>query len=157
MRKTILIVVLVATLVACNNSRNQKVPAETETTEQKTEAISYSTQLYEKEWRLSELNGKAIVLDTTFQKYPHLIFQEENRISGNLGCNGFGANIELKADNKIKISDITSTEMACPNLEVEQGFLDALNNAKSYAVQNNVLTLSNNKNEITAKLEVKTK
>ena len=44
--------------------------------------------------------------------------------------------------------------MACPNLEIENGLLDALNNAKSYAAHNNVLTLRNDKKEITAKLEV---
>ena len=35
--------------------------------------------------------------------------------------------------------------MACPNLEIENGFLDALNNAKNYATHNNILTLSNDK------------
>lgn len=47
--------------------------------------------------------------------------------------------------------------MACQNLEIENGFLDALNNAKSYEAHNNVLTLSNDKKEITAKLEVAAK
>lgn len=46
------------------------------------------------------------------QKYPQLIFQKENRILGNLGCNGFGGNVEFKASNAIKIANITPTEMA---------------------------------------------
>lgn len=154
MRKAIFIIALTATVAACNNNKNQKVSAETKTTEQNKETVLSTSELYEKEWKLSELNGKAVVLDTTFQKYPHLIFQNENRLSGNLGCNGFGGNIEFEVGNTIKISDIIATQMACPNLEVEQDFLDVLNNAKSYTVENNVLTLSNNKKEITAKLEV---
>lgn len=153
MKKAIFIIALVATVAACNNNKNQKVSVEIEATEPKAETLS-SSELYEKEWKLSELNGKAVVLDTTFQKYPHLIFQKENRILGNLGCNGFGGNIEFEAGNAIKISDVTATQMACPNLEVEQGFFDALNNAKSYTVENNVLTLSNDKKESIAKLEV---
>lgn len=110
--------------------------------------------MYEKEWRLLELNEKAITLDSTFQQYPRLIFHKENTISGSLGCNRFGGKIEFETINTIKISDITATQMACPNLEVEQGFLDALNNAKSYAVENNVLMLSNKKKGVIAKLEV---
>lgn len=125
-----------------------------ETAKQAADAISSSSELYEKEWKLSELNGTAIVLDSTFQQYPHLIFHKENTISGSLGCNRFGGRIEFEAGNTVKISEITATQMAYPNLEVEQGFLDALNNAKSYAVENNVLTLSNDKKESIAKLEV---
>ncbi len=157
MRKAIFIIALAAIVAACNNNKNQKDPAETETTEQNTETVLSSSGLYGKEWKLSELNGKPLVLDTTFQKYPHLVFQKENHLSGNLGCNGFGGNIEFEPGNTIKISHITATQMACPNLEIEQGFLDVLINAKSYAVENNVLKLSNGKKEITAKLEVAAK
>jgi len=159
MKKTIFIIALAAAIAACNNSNNndQKAPAESEATKQVAGTASSSSELYEKEWKLLELNGKAVVLDSTFPKYPHLTFQKENRISGNLGCNGFGGNIAFEAGNSIKISGITSTQMACPNLGVEQSFLDALNNAKSYTVENNILTFSNDKKAITAKLEATAK
>lgn len=154
MKKVIFIIAWAATVAACHNTGNQKTTSESETPEQSAEILSSPSELYEKEWKLSELNGRAIVLDSTFQRYPHLVFGKENTLSGNLGCNGFGGKIEFEADNTIKISDLAATQLACANLEVEQGFLDALKNAQSYTVQNNVLTLSNDKNEITAKLEV---
>jgi len=64
MRKAIFIIALATTIAACNNNKNQKVSAETKTTEQNTETVLSSSELYEKEWKLSELNGKAVVLDT---------------------------------------------------------------------------------------------
>ena len=155
MRKTIFIIVLAATVMACNKNSKQNAPdvKEAEMQNAAPASSSSSSELYQKEWKLSELNGKPIVLDTTFRKYPHLIFQKDNHISGSLGCNGFGGNIKIEADNAITISDIVATEMACPNLKVEQVFLDVLNNAKSYSLENNVLLLSNSKKQITAKLE----
>lgn len=157
MRKTIFIIALAATMVACNNNSKLNAPAVKEAEMQKVAPPSSSSELYQKEWKLSELNGKPIVLDSTFQKYPHLIFQKENHISGSLGCNGFGGNIKFEADNAITISDIIATQMACPNLEVEQVFLDVLNNAKSYSLENNELLLGNSKKQITAKLEAAAK
>lgn len=137
--------------VACNSSNNN-TSSEYSTTN-KVEQKTDTAKLYSKEWKLIELKGKPIVLDTTFSKYPHLIFEKEYRVSGNMGCNGFGGNVELKDTNGITFSHIIATEMACPNLKVEQDFLDVMNNAESYIVENNVLTLSNDKQEITAKLE----
>lgn len=156
MRKSIFTIALIATIVACNNGANQKADVNNETTSEKTETPSSSSELYGKEWKLLELNGQTVKLDTVFPKYPHLIF-EKKRISGNLGCNGFGGNVKFEAGNAIQISDIVSTEMACGNLEVEQGFLEVLNKAKGYTLENNVLTLNNEKKEITAKLEVNAK
>lgn len=153
MRKAIIIIALAAASTACNNDNYQKNTAETEATELRTATVPSTSELYGKEWKLTELNGKAVVPDTTFPQYPHLIFQEKERISGNLGCNGFGGNIKFEKGNAITITELTSTEMACPNLEVEQEFFEVLNNAKSYTVQNDVLTLSNDKKEVTAELK----
>lgn len=157
MRKAIFIIALAVIAAACNNTANQRTSGENEATGNKTETGPSYSELYEKEWKLSELNGKAIVLDSTFQQYPHLVFHKENTVSGSLGCNRFGGEITFEAGNMIKISKIVATQMACPNLQVEQGFLDALNNAKSYKLENNVLTLSNDKKEVTAKLEASAK
>ncbi len=153
MKKSTLIIVLAAATIACNNNEKQNNTQENTAIEQKTETASSSPDLFGKDWKLLELNGKAIVLDTTFPRQPHIIFETKNRVSGNLGCNGFGANLELKQNNEIKVSEIVATEMACPNLEIEQSFLVVLQNATHFLLENNTLTLTNDKKETTARLQ----
>lgn len=152
MKKSIFIIALAIGAIACNNSSKEDNNSGNTVTEQK--ASSSAPDLYGKEWVLLELNGKAVSLDTSFPQKPRLVFEKDNRVSGNLGCNSFGGNLELQSDNGIKISEISATQMACPNLEVEQMFLDALQKAKSFAVESNTLILSNDKKEAIAKLQV---
>jgi len=155
MKRGIFIIALALGAIACNDNSKQDNNSETVVVGEKAEIHPSTPELYGKEWILLELNGKAVLLDTTFPKQPYLIFQQENRVSGNLGCNSFGGNIEVQSNNRIKISEIASTQMACPNLEVEQTFLETLQNAKSFAVEGNTLMLSNDKKETTAKLRAK--
>ncbi|SFH06124.1 META domain-containing protein [Pedobacter insulae] len=154
MRKILFIVTLAVFTAACNTnkSKTSSDASATDTVEQKTETTPEVADLYGKEWKLIELNGKPVVLDSTFSKKPLLIFDKENRVSGNMGCNSFGGNVELKGTDGITFSHITATQMACPNLKVEQGFLDVMNNAKSFTTESNTLSLKNEKGEITAKL-----
>lgn len=153
MKKSIFIIALAAGAMACNNNGKENNNPENRVAEQKAEAPSLASDLSGKEWILIELNGKPVSLDTSFPQKPYLTFEKDNRISGNLGCNSFGGNLELQPGNGIKISEISATRMACPNLEVEQGFLDALQKAKSFVVENNTLTLSNDKKEPIARLQ----
>lgn len=156
MRKILFIITLAALTVACNNNKSNTSSdaSATDTVEQKTDTTPVVADLYGEEWNLIELNGKPVVLDSTFSKKPHLIFDKENRVSGNMGCNGFGGNMELKGTDGITFSHITATQMACPNLKVEQGFLDVLNNTKKYTIESSTLSLRNEKGEITAKLTI---
>lgn len=152
MKKYIFIVALATTVMACNNNK-QNEEADNVATEQSVDNQSASLDIYEKEWRLTELGGEVIVLDSMFNKKPHIIFQEDNRVSGNLGCNNFGGNVEMFDDNGVRFTGVGATQMACPNLGVEQGFLEALNNARSLHAEGDALTLSNDKDVVTARFE----
>jgi heat shock protein HslJ len=154
MRKSIFIISLVVAMAACTSGNKQSGDACNPTTEQKSKTASSADDLLGKKWDLSELNGSPLTLDAMFPGKPYLVFEERNRIAGNLGCNGFGGNLEFKGNNEIKISEIVATKMACPNLKVEQAFLEALNTTKSFHVENNTLMLSNENQEVIAKLEV---
>jgi len=153
MKTGFFVIALAFAVAACNNSDEQNNASGNPATDQAPGAPVSTSNLYGKEWKLQELNGKAVVLDTTFPRQPYLSFGKDNRISGNLGCNNFRGNLELLPDNKIKLSEIAATQMACPNLEVEQAFLETLQNAKTFVEEGNTLTLSNDKNEVTAKLQ----
>lgn len=147
----LLVVALSVIAIACvdkkteENSENLKVES--------TEVTGDPKGLLNKEWQLKELNGTQVVLDTAFAKYPYLKFTDLKIVSGNLGCNGFGAKVEFTGSNGIKLSEITSTEMACGNLETEAQLNKALQSTTNYIVSENTLYLNNNENTTVATLE----
>jgi len=152
MKKILLISALSVIATACadkkteENSENIKVET--------TEVTSDPKEMFGKEWQLKELNGVQIVLDTTFAKYPYIKFEDLKTATGNLGCNGFGAKVEFTGNNSIKVSEVTSTEMACGNLETETQFSKALQSTTNYVVSENTLYLNNSENTTVATLEV---
>ena len=84
-------------------------------------------EILEKYWKLVELNGKDVVADSTFIKGPHIIFKEgNNRITGNGGCNSITGQYKIESLNRITLSKMISTRMACPQMELESEFLEAL-------------------------------
>lgn len=148
------IIALAVVATACNNPQNQQ-NTEDPATMQSAETIEQTTDLFGKEWKLTALNGETIVLDSTFNAESHLTFdQENNRVAGNGGCNSFGGNLELKGNDDLEISDVIATQMACPNLDIEQRFFEALRNAKHYHINGNTLTLYNDNHEGVATLQL---
>ncbi|GAB3429260.1 META domain-containing protein [Niabella aquatica] len=151
MKKSILIIAL-AVAAACNNGTTKSTPEQTEATQPHA-----ATDLYDKEWTLADLNGKTITVDTTFPKRPHLIFEKDsNRAVGNGGCNGFSASFELKENDGIALSHAAATQMACPNMDIEQQFFEILTKVKSYQIDGNSLTLYSEGKEALARLETVT-
>jgi len=107
--------------------------------------------IMEKNWKLIELNGHAIEKDTT-SKEPRVIFKNKDyRVNGNGGCNNFFGNYKLEGAEKITISKIGSTRMACPNLKTEQEFLEAMQTAKTYEVTSGMLILKGADEKVLAK------
>ncbi len=64
----------------------------------------------------------------------------QNVINGNTSCNRFFAKIAIK-NNKIEISDLSSTEMLCKDIDVEYAFLEALKSVSSYTLEEEKLQL----------------
>ena len=94
MKTTIYIATLLFAIAGCNNTQK--------TSEQNEES---AVALYDTNWKLAELEGKPVVLDSTFNKDPYVIFTEkEHKVQGHAGCNGFGGLLEVEGEEKIKIS-----------------------------------------------------
>ena len=79
-------------------------------------------------WQLSDIGDKAIdnnIITT-------LVFGDDNKISGNGGCNNYFGTYDLYS-NGITISDIGSTRKMCSEeiMEQEMTYLDILGKAKS--------------------------
>lgn len=151
MKKILIIAVLTVVTAACADKKtsetSEKLSVET------AEVTADPKDLLTKEWRLKELNGSQIKLDTTFDKYPYLKFNDIKSASGNLGCNGFGAKVEFIGSSGLKLSEITSTEMACGNMDTELKFAEALQNTTNYVVSENTLYLNSSENTTIATLE----
>ncbi|RZF61333.1 META domain-containing protein [Sphingobacterium corticibacterium] len=156
MKKLFYSIALACVIVGCNNANNKNTEENKENQQMENPSPSPTStsvnDLYGKNWRLTELNGSPITLDTTFPQKPHLVFHEDSKVSGNGGCNSMGGQVEFKENNGITISDITATQMACPNLDIETRFIEVLKDAQQYNVNGDILTFSKGDNEVLATL-----
>ena len=69
-------------------------------------------------------------------------FDSEGRMSGNVGCNGFGGNYTVK-DDTITFGPVMSTMMFCDAVaEQESGTLAVLQEVTSFELDGNMLTIT---------------
>lgn len=93
-------------------------------------------------WELSFIAGQDIALEKLFpNKKPVISFNIPNtQASGNGGCNGFGSKVKVEG-NKITISNILSTMMACDG-NGEPIFFNTLEKVTNYSIgSDNSLTM----------------
>lgn len=90
------------------------------------------------EWSVVELNGKK--LDQADSKQLIVIDVARKHLSGNAGCNRMNGNIEYTDAQKniIKFPQVATTRMACPDMQAEQEFLEALNKVVRFQAEGNV-------------------
>jgi heat shock protein HslJ len=95
-------------------------------------------------WLLSDIGYKTLNNDIK----TTLVFGDEDKISGNAGCNNYFGSYELYP-NGIKISNIGSTRKMCSEdvMEQEMTYLDILQKANS-------IKFTDNKLEIDSKAEI---
>ena len=89
----------------------------------------------DKEWRLVELTGAAYDGPAT------LTFPEMGKIGGRAPCNRYTATMDAPYP-WFDAGPIAATRMACPNLEAETRFFEALEAATLSEVMGNTLILS---------------
>ncbi|WP_373060101.1 META domain-containing protein [Zunongwangia sp. H14] len=67
---------------------------------------------------------------------------EENKVNGFAGCNTFMGGFTLAAGNHIQFSQIASTRVACPDMEIdEREVLNAFESANDYSITGDTLML----------------
>ena len=85
-------------------------------------------------WVITEVDGMKIKLD----EMPTIVIDiEENKFTGNSGCNIMNGNLKYDSttpDNKIAFTGIVSTRRMCTpdNMEVEDKILDTINKISSF-------------------------
>jgi len=62
----------------------------------------------------------------------------EHKIHGNAGCNVFNGSLSESPDveNSLRIDKVATTRMMCPDMDLEQRFLEALSNVRTVAPGN---------------------
>lgn len=89
----------------------------------------------------SVANTKWILADQVKGSQPTLII-ENNKVSGNAGCNTFFGNLlfDTTAGN-FSARQIATTRMACENMDSEANYIKMLNETDKYVVSDNTLEL----------------
>ena len=108
-------------------------------------AVKSNNQHYQREWMMVsfdqftklQLTENKAAINLTGQKAGNVV-----KGSAKMGCNSIFFKIEFRNNEKINISEITSTEMACKNIELENAFLKNFRNMKNYVIEGHRLTLS---------------
>jgi heat shock protein HslJ len=73
-------------------------------------------------------------------------FPAEKRFTGNGGCNRINGNYVIEKRSEIRLTDISSTKMACPDLAFENTFLETLGKVNRFEISdNNMLLKDDNK------------
>lgn len=100
-----------------------------------------SDDLKDTNWTLDLLSISGADTKVLFEgKYPTLSFGNDAMISGNASCNNYRAKYEVNG-NSIRIGDIASNKMMCPNIKGEDLYLETLKKVNRYSVSGNTLTL----------------
>ncbi len=99
------------------------------------------------EWKVVSINNEAV---GQAEVEPFVAFDVEAKtMNGSAGCNRFFGSFELGEKCSFKTSNVGATRMMCPNMEVEDAFLNALNKVTNYSVCGDELTLLDaDKNEV---------
>ncbi|ALJ05482.1 hypothetical protein APS56_10290 [Pseudalgibacter alginicilyticus] len=89
-------------------------------------------------WKLVKIMGQEVDNEKAFI----LFATEENHVFGNNSCNNFTGSFELKEGNRIVLSKLASTMMACPNMEIENQFMSILKKVDNFSLSGNQMTLN---------------
>jgi len=93
-------------------------------------------------WKLTELGGRPVSPRAQDEQEVFLVFEKEwNGIHGFAGCNRFHGKCDYWPGNRVRISNVAVTKMACPDLATEAAFLQVLENADNYFTDGKVLKL----------------
>lgn len=89
-------------------------------------------------WKLVTLFGKEIKSNEAFITFS----TEDNRFFGNNSCNNFNGSFEIKNGSQLKLSEAATTMMACADTATEKQFMEALNTADNFSLNDNTMTLN---------------
>ena len=105
-------------------------------------------------WVLVRLRNRPIV-PAEGKPEPYIVLQASSKeIAGHGGCNRLSGAYKIEGDT-LRVSDLTTTRMACPEIETEHAFLSALESVKRWRLMDNQLILLADNNVAVVQLEAR--
>ena len=151
---------LVLGLAQCGNTNNNKVTqqeAECPDTLKKIVAFTVDAAvkfIEDKTWKLVSIDKVTNDAFATDADAFTLDFLEDNKLAGTGACNRFNGSYTINSKDDLTINMGGSTRMACPNMNLEQEYFNALSKVTKYSVSLETLTLFNGEEEV-AQFKVK--
>ena len=98
----------------------------------------FSKPLVGTEWQLVQLNGQDVQPE---EDAYTVLFGADGRLSGGGACNRLMGTYQLGENRALTVSQLASTRMACPGMEREQTYMDALTATTHYEMDGPMLML----------------
>ncbi|WP_341842033.1 META domain-containing protein [Chitinophaga caseinilytica] len=130
-----------AILAACQSSQQQSGTDSAAAAAAVTTDGAPAWPLSGTKWVLKEIvNGPKDTSNWGKEIYMQFV-DSSSQVRGHLGCNGFGGKFVATPTGELAVSDIISTQMACPALNVENAFSQALQNTNKYTIEKDILSI----------------
>ncbi len=98
--------------------------------------------LLNKKWRLVEIMGKPVKLQSTDTKEPFIIFDDAtNRYSSSALCNTVNGSFSVEGFNHLTLKEGMTTMMACADMTLENQLKEVLRTADSFQINGDELVL----------------
>lgn len=98
--------------------------------------VALQTKSLQGNWKVSKLAG----IDSLVKAPTLIIDTGSKKISGNAGCNKYGASFTINED-QINFEAPFATKMYCTNMKIEDAFFDCLSKTAYYKLENGNLQL----------------
>ncbi len=127
-------------LLACNESKKASNEKPLDKSNSKEAESTRVAPELEGIYILQKFN-KETIKNTTSYKSPTIEIElSEGKVRGNGGCNKYSGNIGFLEEKQIKIDQVSTTEVACPQSDLEGRYLQAITGG--------ILTYKMNGNEV---------
>lgn len=98
--------------------------------------------LEQTQWQLVQLGGQSITPQEG--KFTLTFLAEDKRLTGVGACNRITGSYETGEKGALKIGQMASTRMACPDMEQELSFMKAVESTTHYEMDGSMLMLLSN-------------
>jgi heat shock protein HslJ len=92
-------------------------------------------RLEDRHWTLIELRGQPVEPAEDGREAFLFLRAEDGRVHGNASCNRFNGGYAIKTGQRIDFGrNMAMTMMACPDMQLEQAFIEVLQTADNYSL-----------------------
>ena len=92
-------------------------------------------------WNLVALSNANTALEKT-RGNIFIILNKDSTVTGNGGCNSFTGKYILGKNHELSFGEMVRTNVACPAIDVERKFINALAKTDHYYVKEDTLSLT---------------